>query len=89
MATRAFRLSRLAPNCKSLQPPAAGGFSEVRSPTLVLLGDKDAPDIHAIGRLIHEGVGGSRLAWIRDAGHTLPMEKPNEFNTIVEDFLRS
>jgi pimeloyl-ACP methyl ester carboxylesterase len=89
MATCAFRLSRLAPNCKGLEPAAAGRLSEVLSPTLVVLGDKDAPDIHEIGRLIHKGVDRTHLAWIRDAGHTLPMEKPDEFNSIVNAFLQS
>jgi pimeloyl-ACP methyl ester carboxylesterase len=87
MVSLAFRLSRLAPNCTGLEPPAAGRLSEVRAPTLIVLGDKDAPDIHRIGGLLHEGIGGSRLTWIRDAGHTLPMEKANEFNIIVQDFL--
>jgi hypothetical protein len=60
MVTQAVRLSRLAPNCKGLEPPAAGRLKEVKAPMLVILGDKDAPDIHAIGQLIHKGVGGSR-----------------------------
>jgi pimeloyl-ACP methyl ester carboxylesterase len=88
IVTRALRLSRLAPNCKGLDPPAIGRLSELRAPALIVLGDKDAPDIHAIGGLIHKGVLGSRLEWIRDAGHTLVMEKPEEFDRIVEDFLR-
>jgi pimeloyl-ACP methyl ester carboxylesterase len=88
MVTRALRLSRLAPNCIGLDPPAIGRLSEVRAPTLIVLGDKDALDIHAIGELIHEGVPGSRLERICDVGHTLVMEKPAEFNRIVEDFLR-
>lgn len=88
MVTRGFRLSRLAPNHKGLEPPAVGRFSEVRVPTLVVLGDKDAPDIHTIGHLIHEGIAGSQLVQIPDAGHTLVMEKPDEFNRVVEDFLR-
>lgn len=87
MVTRAFRLSRLAPNCKGLEPPAAGRLSEVNTPTLVIVGEKDARDILAIGQMIHEGVRGSQLACVRDAGHTLPMEKPDEFNRLVEDFL--
>lgn len=89
MVTHAFRLSRLAPNCKGLEPPAAGRLSEVHVPTLVVLGEHDAPDIHAIGHLIHEGVVGSRLVKIPGAGHTLVMEKPDEFNRVVEDFLRN
>jgi len=88
MVTRAFRLSRLAPNCKGLEPPAAGRLSEVHVPTLVVLGENDSPDIHAIGHLIHQGVVGSRLVKIRGVGHTLVMERPDEFNRVVADFLR-
>ena len=68
MATRSLGLSRLAPNCTGLEPPAAGRLSEVHVPTLIILGDKDAPDIQAIGQLIRKGVTGSRLETIRDAG---------------------
>jgi pimeloyl-ACP methyl ester carboxylesterase len=88
MVTVAFPLTRLAPNCKGLEPPAVGRLAEVRVPTLVVMGDKDAPDILAIGRLIHEGIVGSRLITIGGVGHTVVMEKPAEFNRILEDFLR-
>jgi pimeloyl-ACP methyl ester carboxylesterase len=88
MATRALQLSRQAPNCKGLEPPAAGRLSEVHVPTLVVLGERDAPDIHAIGHLIHKGVVGGQLVKLPDVGHTLVMEKPDEFNRIVEHFLR-
>ena len=57
-------------------------------PALIVLGDKDTSDIHAIGELIHQGIQGSRLERIRDVGHTLVMEQPSEFNRIVESFLR-
>jgi pimeloyl-ACP methyl ester carboxylesterase len=87
MVTRSFGLSRLAPNSKGLEPPAIGRLSEVHSPTLIVLGEKDAPDIHSIGKLIHEGVAGSRVVRLSDVGHCLPMEKPNEFNIKVETFL--
>ena len=60
----------------------------MRAPALIVLGDKDTSDIHAIGELIHQGVQGSRVERIRDVGHTLVMEKPAEFNRIVEIFLR-
>jgi len=50
------------------------------------LGEKDAPDIHAIGKLIHEGVVRSELVKISGVGHALPMEKPNEFNHAVDLF---
>ena len=88
MVTRAFALSRLAPNCKGLEPPAASRLRELHVPTLVVLGKQDVPDIHAIGHLICEGVAGSQLVEIPDVGHTLPMEKPEEFNRVVADFFR-
>ena len=87
MVTRSFRLSRLAPNCNGLEPPAVGRLSEVHVPTLVILGNKDAPDIHAIGKLIHEGIVDSNVITINNAGHSVPMESPNEFNHTVEGFL--
>jgi pimeloyl-ACP methyl ester carboxylesterase len=87
MATRAFQMSRLAPNCKGLKPPAIGRLAEVQVPTLVVLGEKDALDIDAMGHLIHKGIGGARLVEISDVGHTLVMERPDEFNRVVEDFL--
>jgi 3-oxoadipate enol-lactonase len=87
MATRSFGLSRLAPNCKGLEPPAIGRLSEVNVPTLIILGEKDAPDIHTIGKLIHERVVGS-LVTIGGVGHALPMEKPDEFSHAVEHFLQ-
>jgi pimeloyl-ACP methyl ester carboxylesterase len=87
MATRAFQMSRLAPNCKGLEPPAIGRFAEVQVPTLVVLGEKDARDIHAVGQLIQHGVVRARLAEVPDVGHTLIMEKPEEFNRLVEEFL--
>ena len=88
MTARSFGLSRLAPNCKGLEPPAIGRLSEVSVPTLIFLGEKDAPDIHTIGKLIHESVVGSELVTMRGVGHALPMEKPDEFNHAVEHFLQ-
>ena len=78
MVAHAFPLSRLAPNVRGLEPPAIGRLAEVRAPTLVVLGDKAAPHIHAIGKLIHDNVSGSKLATIPETGHTLVME--NQWN---------
>ena len=88
MVAHAFPMSRYAPNSKGLEPPAADRLSEVQAPTLVVLGDKDAPDIQAIGRLIHNGVAGSQLVTLRDVAHMLVMEQPKEFNRVRERFLQ-
>jgi pimeloyl-ACP methyl ester carboxylesterase len=88
LVTHALPLTKLAPNLKGLEPPAIGRLSEVRAPTLIVLGDQDAPDIHAIGKLIHDQVADSQLVTIPGAGHTLVMERPTDFNRLVDQFLR-
>jgi len=88
MVAHSFCLNRNTPNCKGLEPPAVSRLPEVHAPTLVVLGDKDAPDIHAIGELIHKSVVSSQLVGLHDVGHLLVMEKPNESNRIVESFLQ-
>ena len=89
MVAQAFPLSRLAPFSQGLEPPAMGRLSDVRAPTLIVLGEKDAPEIHTIGSWIHDHVSGSKLVTIPDVGHTLVMEKPAEFNMLVDNFLRA
>lgn len=88
MVAHAFPMSRYAPNNRGLEPPAAGRLSEVHVPTLVVLGDKDASDIHTIGQFIHGHVAGSKLVMLPDVGHTLVMEKPVDFNRVIENFLQ-
>lgn len=89
MVAHAFAVSRLAPNAIGLEPPAIERLADVAAPTLVVLGEHDAPDIHRIGRLIHERVAGSQLVVVPGAGHTLVMEQPDRFNHLLEDFLRA
>lgn len=87
MVAHAFPLSRLAPNVKDLEPPALSRLSEIHVPTLVVLGEKDVPEIHTNGKLLHQQVVGTELVILSDVGHTLVMEKPSEFNTLVDHFL--
>jgi pimeloyl-ACP methyl ester carboxylesterase len=46
-----------------------------------------SPAIHEIGHLIHKGIAGAHLVKMPDVRHTLVMEKPDEFNRLVEEFL--
>jgi pimeloyl-ACP methyl ester carboxylesterase len=89
MVAHSLPLSRLAPDFQELDPPAVGRLAEIQAPTLIVLGDKDTPDILAIGKLLHEQVAGSELVMLPDVGHTLVMEKPAEFNALVDRFLSS
>ncbi|HLI06354.1 MAG TPA: alpha/beta hydrolase [Ktedonobacteraceae bacterium] len=69
-----------------LEPPAIGRLSEVRVPTLVVLGEWDAPN--PLEQLAAEIPGAKKVVMAGTAHHPF-MEKPAEFNQIVLDFLAS
>ncbi len=89
MVAHAFPMSRHAPNVHGIEPPAIHRLADVRVPTLIVVGDQDASDIQAIGQLLHAQVAGSTLVTVPAVGHTLVMEKPDDFNHLVEAFLRT
>ena len=62
-------------------------LSSITQPTLVIVGTDDdaAPDSLTLA----EGIPGSWLIRIRDAGHGLMYQHPDEFNTILMTFLGS
>jgi pimeloyl-ACP methyl ester carboxylesterase len=70
-----------------LEPPALGRLSSIRVPTLFVLGDLDNPSILEISSLVLKGIPGSRKVLIKGAGHMVNMEKPEEFNEVVGEFL--
>jgi len=41
-----------------------------------------------LGKLLYEQVAGAEMVVMANVAHTLVMEKPGEFNTLVAHFLR-
>jgi pimeloyl-ACP methyl ester carboxylesterase len=72
---------------QNLEPPAASRLADIRAPTLVVLGSLDVPIIHDVADLIVHEVPGARLATISGVAHMVNMEKPDEFNRVVLEFL--
>jgi pimeloyl-ACP methyl ester carboxylesterase len=68
-------------------PPAVKRLSEIKAPTLVVVGDLDMPGILDISNRIEKEVRGSRRFVIKGAAHTVNMEKPEKFNKVVMEFL--
>ena len=69
--------------------PAIGRLHEIHVPTLILVGDADIPDVHAHAGAIEAGISGSKRVVVRDAGHLMYLEKPEEFSRHVVDFIES
>lgn len=72
---------------QEITPPAAGRLGEIHAPTLVIYGDQDVSGIHAIAQKLAGEIPGAKLVVMRDTAHVPNMEKPEEFNRIVLDFL--
>jgi len=64
-------------------------LNDIKAPTLIIHGGKDAVCPLEGGRSLHRGIKGSRLYIIKDAGHAPFYTKAEEFNKILEGFLET
>jgi 3-oxoadipate enol-lactonase len=71
-----------------LSPPAVDRLSDIRSPTLLLLGERDVPDEHQIVERLYREVPNSERVVFPGVGHVTNLETPEEFNRVVFAFLR-
>ncbi len=60
----------------------------IRAPTLVIAGDEDKLTPLPAQEAIHRAIPDSRMHVITGAGHVPPIEKPEEWNALVLDFLK-
>jgi pimeloyl-ACP methyl ester carboxylesterase len=70
-----------------LVPPAMTRLEELQVPTLIIVGELDQPDFLSIADALVQRVAGARKVFIPGVAHLPNMEKPEEFNRIVLDFL--
>ena len=69
------------------KPLAGERLSDVKAPTLLILGNEDMRSMHDIADQIEKGIAGITRVDMPGTAHHPPMEKPEEFNRIVLDFL--
>jgi 3-oxoadipate enol-lactonase len=74
---------------EGIQPPAVGRLHEIRVPTLVIVGDRDVDDVRQAAEDLHAGIKGATLVVMPGVAHVPNMERPDEFNRLVLDFLKS
>jgi pimeloyl-ACP methyl ester carboxylesterase len=71
----------------ALDPPVGGRLGEIRCPTLVLVGEADVADMQAIAAHVAASVENARLVSIADAAHLPSLERAEEVNALLLDFL--
>ena len=69
------------------KPLAGERLSDVKVPTLLILGNEDMKSMREIADQIEKGIARIRRVDMPGTAHLPPMEKPEEFNSIVLDFL--
>ncbi len=74
---------------QALEPPARDRLGEIHTPTLLIAGDSDVPDVLTSLEYMADHIAGAQTVFIPDAAHIVNMERPTEFNEAVLDFLRS
>ncbi len=70
-------------------PPAIERLSKIMVPTLAILATLDMPSIAEIVELYEKNIPDFRKSIIEDAAHAVNMEKPEEFNRIVLNFIKN
>jgi 3-oxoadipate enol-lactonase len=68
--------------------PAVKFLSEIKVPTLVLVGEHDIPDVHAHSGVIEVGIPNAKREVVLKAGHLIPLEQPEVFNAAVLAFFK-
>jgi 3-oxoadipate enol-lactonase len=72
---------------QKMEPPAAGRLSEIHVPTLIMVGGQDVEFIQVIADTLEKGIAGAKKVVIPGTAHHPNMEKPEEFNQVVIEFL--
>ncbi len=62
-------------------------LGEIKAPTLILIGDSDAEDLAMLADRMSVEIPGAKRLTIRNAAHLPSLEHPDEFNSILRDFL--
>ncbi len=63
-------------------------LKQIKIPICVISGEKDIlKPTHPYSSLIHDSLLNSEMVIVRDSGHAVTFEKPEEFNSIVLGFL--
>jgi len=69
--------------------PAIGRLSELHVPTLLIIGEADIADNHAVSGALQVGIRDSKRVVLPNAGHLANLEQAQVFNQLVSEFLES
>lgn len=68
-------------------PAAIEQLASIHAPTLVVIGERDVPDFHAIAEIVAERIPHAQKKVIIGSGHVVPLEAPQALGELVLKFL--
>jgi len=71
------------------EPAAITRLGDIRVPTLIIVGDADVSDVLEQADLLEVHIAGAQKVVIPDVAHHLTLEKPDEVNRVMLEFLGS
>lgn len=64
-------------------------IKKIVCPTLIIVGDEDVATTAEKARFIHKSIPNSKMLLLSGAGHSSSIEKPDEINRLLDDWLAS
>ncbi len=74
---------------KSLSPPAIKRLKEITVPTLIITAEYDIEACKENAEILATEINHAEKVSINDAGHLMNMDKPDEFNKIIVEFIET
>ena len=68
-------------------PVAIQRLDAINVPTLIIIGERDLPDLHGMANTLVQGIPGAQKVVMPGVGYMVNMEDPERFNEIVLEFL--
>lgn len=68
-------------------PPASERLSEISKETLLVIGSEDSQPIKEVIKVLELGITNAKKVQIEGTGHLPNLDKPDEFNKIILEFL--
>lgn len=68
-------------------PPTSERLDAITAPTLIIVGDRDEPEILTIARQLYQGIAGAQLMELSEVGHMLVLERPAQVIKGIADFV--
>ncbi len=70
-----------------VSPPASQRLSEITKRTLLIVGSEDSKPIKELAKVLEEGIPRIEKVEINGTGHLPNLDKPDEFNKIILEFI--